>query len=206
MLLVNAPPAILQKVYPQLIWKIPTDKKEIYLTFDDGPIPDVTPWVLDELKKFKAKATFFCIGDNVWRNPKEFGKVLISGNSIGNHTFRHLDGWKSKTANYIQDVRQCAEFVPSKLFRPPYGRIKPSQIKCLKKDFKIIMWNVLSYDYKKNVNKDKCLKNILRTAKAGSIIVFHDSLKASDKLTYLLPRVLDHFSNKEFEFKAIQIK
>ncbi len=209
-------PRFIQRLYPERIWAFSHKEKSIYLTFDDGPIPEVTPWILDELKKYNAKATFFCIGENIQKHPEIFRRILAEGHSVGNHTFNHLNGWKTETSEYIDNVLKCeniinAEFINRqsaignrKLFRPPYGRITSKQAKILhKKDFKIIMWDVLSYDFYASVSEEKCLQNVLENMKAGSIVVFHDSLKAEKNLRYVLPKVLWFIEEKSLVSKYL---
>jgi len=196
-------PQIIQRLFPNLLWRFPSKEKVLYLTFDDGPIPEVTPWVLDTLQQFDAKATFFCVGDNVQKHPKIFERLLSEKHSVGNHTFHHLDGWKNKKDVYLSDIKKCAKSLNSNLFRPPYGRLKPQQASVIQKDYKIVLWDVLSGDFDPKLSKEKCLENVLTYAKEGSIIVFHDSLKAEEKLRYVLPRVLKHYQKLEFQFKKI---
>jgi len=193
-------PKFVQWLYPERIWAFPREQNSIYLTFDDGPIPEVTPWVLDELKKHNAKATFFCIGENVQKHPEIFRRILDEGHSVGNHTFNHLNGWKTEVSEYVDNVLKCEEVFNSEfgiqnselLFRPPYGRISSKQAKLLLKEgYKIVMWSCISYDYDRNVSEEKCLQNVLRSVRSGSIIVFHDSLRAQKNLRYVLPKVLE---------------
>lgn len=202
-------PFFLPWLYTDLIWRIPTQEKKLYLTFDDGPVPMVTEFVLTELEKAKARATFFCIGDNVRKHPEVFRKIIKDGHAIGNHTFNHLKGWNTPLKTYVDNVKLCDNQLKAdnsqlsiQLFRPPYGRIKRSQIKALK-EYKIIMWDVLAHDYSKNISPDRCLKGSIAATRPGSIIVFHDSLKAEKNMSYALPRFLDHFSNKGFTFEGI---
>ena len=202
-------PFFLRWLYADLIWKIPTQEKKLYLTFDDGPVPEVTEFVLAELEKIKAKATFFCIGDNVRKHPDVFRKIVMDGHTIGNHTFNHLKGWNTSVKTYVENVKLCDNELaianwqlPIHLFRPPYGRITRSQIKALK-DYKIIMWDVLTHDYSKNISPDRCLKGSIAATRSGSIIVFHDSLKAEKNMSYALPRFLNHFSDNGFTFEGI---
>jgi peptidoglycan/xylan/chitin deacetylase (PgdA/CDA1 family) len=197
-------PNFIQNLFPSFIWKIETDKKILHLTFDDGPIRQVTPWVLDQLRAFDAKATFFCVGDNVKKYPDVFKQVLAEGHTVGNHTFNHLSGWASENVPYFHNVRHCAYLVNSDLFRPPYGRMKPKQVQFLQRHYKIVMWDVLSGDFDQDLGEDQCLHNVIQFSKEGSIIVFHDSLKAFKNLKYVLPRVLEHFSNLGFSFQALQ--
>ena len=200
-------PFFVPLIYPSLIWRIPTDKKQLYLTFDDGPVEGPTEFVLKELEKVSAKATFFCIGDNVRKYPQIFKKVVDEGHAIGNHTFHHINGWKTKTSDYLQNIKLFESHLPAStalpvLFRPPYGRITPSQIRALN-GYKIIMWDVLSFDYSKNISPDECLRNTLKAIRPGSIIVFHDSFKAEKNMNFALPRVLSHFAEKGYSFQAL---
>ena len=209
---------LLRKFYPTLIWQIDTVVKCLYLTFDDGPHETATPFVLDTLKQFDAKATFFCIGKNVYQHRTVFERILAEGHTVGNHTQNHTNGWKSNDFFYMKDIQLAKELIPSNLFRPPYGRIKRSQIKLLQKSynknnekaddsvFNIIMWSVLSGDFDKNISKEKCLENVLKTTEKGSIIVFHDSAKAFERMEYSLPKTLEHFSKLGYQFKAIDLK
>lgn len=193
-------------IYPSLIWRVPTVQKELYLTFDDGPINGPTEFALDELKKADAKATFFCIGDNVRKYSSVFDRVLSEGHAIGNHTFNHINGWKTRTKDYLSNIQLFEKELPknlsTKFFRPPYGRITPSQIRALK-DYKIIMWDVLSFDYSKNISPEDCLKNTIKAVRPGSIIVFHDSLKAEKNMRFAVPRLIEHFQHKGFSFKTL---
>jgi peptidoglycan-N-acetylglucosamine deacetylase len=213
--MIHRVPFILPLLYPSLVWKIPTLGKDLFLTFDDGPIPGPTDFVLETLKKYSCKATFFCIGDNVSKHADVFKKVVNDGHVIGNHTFNHLKGWSTSLEKYVDNVKQCEDefrsryfagtnFEPrnSKLFRPPYGRITRRQVKALK-EYKIVMWDVLTVDYNKNLSAEACLQNSIRATRPGSIIVFHDSLKAEKNLTYALPRFIEHFQSQGFSFKVI---
>ncbi len=184
---------------------MPKDKKVLYLTFDDGPIPEVTEFVLDSLEKYKAKATFFCIGDNIGKHPLIFKKVVDGGHSIGNHTFNHLNGWKTSTDDYLENIKRCDQQLPlqTDLFRPPYGRITKSQAKALLPARKIVMWDVLSGDFSLNISPVKCLSKTIQYSRPGSILLFHDSIKAKKNMEYTLPRVLDHFGNMGYEFRKL---
>jgi len=190
-------------VYQNLIWNFKGKEKQLFLTFDDGPEPDITNWVLDVLTEYDAKATFFCVGNKVEQYPKIYNKIISQGHSIGNHTYSHKKGWTTASKEYISDVEKAAEFIDSSLFRPPYGRIRPYQLKVLKRDYKIIMWDVLSKDYDSNVSKEECLNNVIDYTESGSIIVFHDKLESQEKLRFVLPKVLDHFMEKGYTFNAI---
>ncbi len=196
-------PGFIQDLFPNFTWKVPTQEKIIYLTFDDGPIPEVTPWVLDQLAQYKAKGTFFCVGENVQKNQDVFQEVINQGHSVGNHTYNHLNGWGSDNIPYFHNIRHCARLVNSSLFRPPYGRLMPKQAQFLQRHYRIIMWDVLSGDFDINISKEQCLQNVVSKAKSGSIVVFHDSLKAQAKLKYVLPKVLEYFHQQGFRFEAL---
>ena len=196
-------PRLLQALAPSLTWHIPTDEKVLYLTFDDGPIPGVTPFVLAELRRFGAQATFFCVGDNVRKHPDVFAQILAEGHTVGNHTFNHLNGWKTPLAPYLENVAACAQLVGSQLFRPPYGRLRRAQRKALEGQYRIVMWDVLSGDFDLNISGETCLENVLQNALPGSIIVMHDSLKAEPRLRFALPRVLEHFAGQGYAFEAL---
>lgn len=188
-----------------LIWDFKTVDKTIYLTFDDGPTPDVTEKVLKILDNYNAKATFFCLGENVKNHPEIFQNILKHGHSIGNHTFNHFNGWKTRNGKYISNIEKSEKYINSNLFRPPYGRIRKAQINEIKNKYKIIMWTVLAGDYDKNISKEKCLNNVIDNAQKGSIIVFHDSVKAKENVLFALPEVLKYFSNLGFSFERIEL-
>jgi peptidoglycan/xylan/chitin deacetylase (PgdA/CDA1 family) len=199
-------PTLIQKIYKNYTWRFFTDKKEIYLTFDDGPTPKITDWTLDVLKAYNAKATFFCIGKNVIATPEIYTRILKENHQIGNHTHNHKNGFKTDLKQYVNNILEAEKHIenPSKLFRPPYGSIKRRQATKLRRlGYKLIMWDVLSADFDTTIHKEKCLQNVLKNTKNGSIIVFHDSVKASKNLTYTLPKVLDYFSKQGYVFKAI---
>ena len=208
-------PKVAKILFPSLVWDIPSDEKTIFLTFDDGPTPNITDWVLDELNSFNAKATFFCVGENIKHHPHIFNRLIDEGHGIGNHTYNHLKGWDTKTKAYLKNIKKCdttiTQFaktaVPnasSKLFRPPYGRIKRSQIKGVQKlGYKIVMWNVLAVDWNEKISQENCLSNVISNTKSGSIVVFHDSNKAARNMQYALPIVLRHFSDLGYSFKRI---
>jgi len=205
-------PLVVRKMFPQYMWHISTSKPVIYLTFDDGPTPEITEWVLEQLNNYNAKATFFCIGNNVKKYPDIVKKILKNGHSIGNHTHNHLKGWKTKTTAYVKNVETAKSVLDehnceTNLFRPPYGRIKPKQAnQLISKGYNIVMWDVLSFDWDANVTHEKCLDNIIKNTLKGSIVVFHDSLKASKNLKFVLPKVLEYYSQKDYSFKALDIK
>ncbi|WP_316816206.1 polysaccharide deacetylase family protein [Pedobacter nyackensis] len=199
-------PLLLKWYYPSLTWNKTRNDKVIYLTFDDGPIPDVTTFVLKTLKDFDAKATFFCIGDNIRKHPTVFNQIKKDGHRIGNHTFNHLKGWKTTDHVYLENVKKCQELTNTNLFRPPYGRIKKSQITGIKSkypDMEIIMWDVLSGDFDVELSPEKCYENVIKNTRNGSVIVFHDSLKAFDRLKYTLPLILKFFNDKGYQFGCL---
>jgi peptidoglycan/xylan/chitin deacetylase (PgdA/CDA1 family) len=206
--------SLIKKLFSQYIWDLPNTEKRVYLTFDDGPTPEITEWVLDQLELHNAKATFFCIGKNIEAHPSIFEKLTQRKHSIGNHTFNHLNGWKTTAEDYSTNISLCAASIKSnsieinnpesKLFRPPYGKIKSIQAKRLKSQgYKIIMWDVLSADFDQTITKERCLKNVVSNIKPGSIIVFHDSVKAFKNLEYTLPKVLKYLDENNFQCEAI---
>lgn len=198
-----SPSRILKQLAPGN-WEVKTDKKELFLTFDDGPIPGLTPAILDILKNHQVTATFFCVGDNVRKYPEIYKRILAEGHTVGNHTYSHLKGWKTSTEDYIENVLSCREFVDSKLFRPPYGKITPKQIRLVKRlGFEIIMWSVLSMDFKKEVTPEMCYRNVIDNAKQGSIVVFHDNIKAKENVLYALPKAIKYFQENNFEFSSL---
>ena len=224
-------PKLVQRMFPKRVWTFPEKSNAIFLTFDDGPIPNITPWVIQELKKNNAKATFFCIGENIKKNPDIFKTLISEGHSIGNHTYSHLNGWKTKVSEYVNNVilseaeankwskkstiKNLSTTAPpdgragsakeeQSLFRPPYGKITTKQSKILQeRGCKIIMWDILSADYNTSISEEKCLQNVLKSIAPGSIVVFHDSLKAEKNLRYALPKVLDFISEKGWKCERI---
>jgi peptidoglycan-N-acetylglucosamine deacetylase len=190
---------------------MPADEKILYLTFDDGPVPGPTEFVLEELARIGAKATFFCIGDNVQKHPLIFHRILGEGHAVGNHTFHHLSGWKANVTDYVANAEQCEEVVKNnsggrpisaRRFRPPYGRITRRQIAAMK-NYRIFMWDVLTNDYARNLSPDACLRGTIAAARPGSIVVFHDSLKAERNMSFVLPRFLEHFRIQGYSFNAL---
>ncbi len=196
-------PFFLKWIYPSILCKVPTQEKKLYLTFDDGPIPEITPKVIDLLNQYNAKATFFCVGDNVEKHPFEYSLLQKNNHAVGNHTYHHLNGFKTSLNKYVNDVNNASAFISSKLFRPPYGRITPAQYISLRKNYKIVMWDVLSYDFDASVNCEQCLQNVIKHSRNGSVIVFHDSVKAADKMLYALPEVLKCFTEQGYSFETI---
>ena len=205
--------AIIKKIFSNYIWDIPNNEKKIYLTFDDGPTPEITDWILSQLKTHSAKATFFCIGNNIKKYPDLFNKLISNGHSIGNHTFDHVNGWQLNKMSYIENIKRCEEAtsthaeIPnfkSSLFRPPYGKIKAGQARQLiKEGYKIIMWDVLSADFDRSISPEQCLENVVSNITSGSIVVFHDSKKAFKNLQYVLPKALDFIKEKGFKCEVI---
>ena len=228
-------PIVIQRIFKNYSWRFSTTKsteKIIYLTFDDGPTPEITAWTLATLTKYNAKATFFCLGKNIEKFPDIFQKIIADRHTIGNHTNNHLNGWKTDTTAYLKNVLKCEKLISTSLnqatnndepttnhhqlptnqqpatnlFRPPYGRIKPTQAKRLiEKGGKIIMWDVLSADFDQTISSEKCLDNVLKNTKNGSIVVFHDSVKAEKHLKFVLPKVLEYFSKKGYRFSSIAL-
>lgn len=200
-------PFWLKAFFPRYVWHIPTIEKKIFLTFDDGPIPEVTEYVLSKLNEFGAKATFFCIGDNVRKHPEIFQMLLKSGQSIGNHTYNHLNGWKTNDEIYIENIARCDEQlnIQTNLFRPPYGRMKRSQARFFPANRQIIMWDVLSGDFSPEITPEVCLRKTIKYTKPGSVILFHDSLKAQKNMIYTLPLFLEHFSRQGYSFEALSM-
>jgi peptidoglycan/xylan/chitin deacetylase (PgdA/CDA1 family) len=197
------------KLFSGSIWQMPSTPKAIYLTFDDGPHPLVTPFVLDELDKYNAKATFFCIGKNVVEHPGIYKAILNRGHTVGNHTYNHLNGWKTANAKYLQNILEAGKYIDSTLFRPPYGRIslkQHRQLQAMDKPFKVVMWSVLSGDFDLSITPEQCLKTVLKNTESGSVVVFHDSEKAFEKLRYALPAVLKYFSGNGYQFESIDSK
>ena len=189
--------------YPSLLWEMPkTGEKTIYLTFDDGPHPLITPKILEILKRYDAKATFFCIGNNVKKYPKAFELIKKEGHSVGTHTFNHENGWKTNTDDYIKSFQDANNLIQSDLFRPPHGKIKRSELRRLKRE-KIVAWTVIAYDWDHALSPEDVYQNVIRNAGNGSIVTFHDSLKAYSNMISALPRVLDFYSHKGFVFKAL---
>ena len=197
------PPRLLRKYYKDSVWRMNKDEPVIYLTFDDGPIEGLTPWVLDTLKQYGVKATFFCVGNNVEINHLIYERILNEGHKAGNHTYDHIKGWKSKTRDYLQNVERCEQLTKTKLFRPPYGRIKMPQFTRLIKEYKIVFWDVLTYDYDKLVTPETCLQNSIKYTRNGSIVVFHDNMKAQKNLKFVLPKYIEHFLKLNYKFSVL---
>lgn len=197
-------PGFVTKIFPRAIWTIPNPRKEIYLTFDDGPIPEATPAVLELLRKENIKATFFCVGENVFKHPEVYQQVLDEDHAVGNHTYNHYNGLKKKKKDYLRNIEKAGTVINSKLFRPPYGFMRRSQYRALKKQYKIIMWDVISCDYKRSLSKEEVMANVMDYVRPGSIITFHDHIKTYDNVMYVLPRVIKELKAQGYQFKKIE--
>jgi len=196
-------------LFPRYLWRMPAGKKQVYLTFDDGPHPTLTPWVLEQLNEYGARATFFCVGSNVAKYGAVYKRILEEGHAVGNHTHTHRNGWKTETTTYLQDVAEAAAYIDSNLFRPPYGKIKKAQAKGIAKALKkpkarIVMWDVLSGDFDQSRSSEACLNNVLKNTGDGSVIVFHDSEKAAAHLQYVLPKVLEKLSREGYRLVRLE--
>lgn len=203
-------PWIAKQLFASYTWSIDTKEEEVFLTFDDGPHPVITPWVLEQLKTYNARATFFCIGKNVQEHPAIYARVLNEGHATGNHTYNHVNGWKVDAKEYLQDVTKAAALIQTNLFRPPYGRIKWKQAKQINKalnrdDAKVIMWDVLSADFDQTITKEECLQNVISNYTKGSVIVFHDSEKAFPHLQFVLPKLLEHLKQEGYLCSRIEL-
>ena len=195
-------PSIAKYLYPSLVWKKNTEQKKIWITFDDGPDKKVTPFLVNLLGKFNIKATFFIIGSQAKKHPELVKLIINNGHKIGNHSFSHLSGYSTKNNKYLQDVEQAKKHIDSDIFRPPYGKITPSQIKSLKKDFKIIMWDIMSWDFKENISSNKIFRNVMDNVESGSIILFHNNLKSYNNLKKSLELILEKLKEQEYQFSA----
>jgi peptidoglycan-N-acetylglucosamine deacetylase len=203
-------PIIFKWLYPGLTWRVPTRQKKVFLTFDDGPVPEITEQVLEILKEKDVKATFFCVGDNVRKHPEIFRKVVQAGHQVGNHTQHHVVGWRMRRKHYFENIRQAHEEMmplsegqPLNLFRPPHGKISRMQIHGLKPEYRIIMWDVLSGDFDASLTPEECYYNTLRASRPGSIVVFHDNPKASPRVLFALPRYIDEMRSRGYTFHAL---
>lgn len=196
-------PFFLRWMYPKVVWNKSRKDKILYLTFDDGPIPEITPWILDTLANYNVKATFFCVGENIIKHPEIFDRILKEGHQVGNHTYNHLRGWDYSDEEYLENVYKCQKLTNTTLFRPPYARAKKSQLKVLHKNFEIIYWDVLSGDFDLNLSPANCYKNIINHTRNGSIIVLHDNIKAIPRVEYVLPKMLAHFIENGYVFNTL---
>jgi peptidoglycan/xylan/chitin deacetylase (PgdA/CDA1 family) len=196
-------PKIFQTLFPTLVWKNATNEKKVWLTFDDGPTPEITPFVLDTLLFYNVKATFFCLGEQMVKYPEILQRIKAEGHSIGNHSYSHPNGFTTCTKKYLKDIKKCQKIIPeTKLFRPPFGNIYPWQIGKLKKEYKIIMWNVMGWDFNKNTSKEKCFFNVVKNVENGSIILLHDNKKSRKTLQYALPKIIETLKERGFAFSA----
>lgn len=203
---IEQPPFFYRLLFTEAIWRIlHRGKRVVYLTFDDGPIPEETPWVLDVLDRYGIKATFFMVGDNVRKHPEVFEEVKRRGHSYGNHTMHHLHGLKECATTFFRDITEADRLIGSTLFRPPHGIISPLQTKLIKRHYNIIMYDVVSRDYSKRVTPEQVLDNVKRYTRNGSIIVFHDSLKAHTNMRYALPRAIEWLQKQGYEFRALEM-
>lgn len=193
-------PGIIKRLFSDFVWRYNSDEKKIYLTFDDGPIPESTLWTLDMLREKGVKATFFCVGDNVRKYPDLYRRIVEEGHVVGNHTHNHLKGWYQNTQKYVENVILASEFIDSKLFRPPYGLIKSAQARYLKTDYKIIMWDILSGDYRQDISPERCYQDVLNKIRPGSIILFHNHLRSEKNMRYTVPRLIDELRTQGYEF------
>jgi len=201
--LIQQPPFMLRWAYPGAVWRLDKISNTVYLTFDDGPIPDVTPWVLEVLKQENVKATFFCVGENVEKHLDIYNAILKDGHRVGNHSFHHIRGRKFKLNDYLEDVQKSADFISSNLFRPPYGSLTIGQYKALKKNYKIIFWDVLTEDYNQEKTPEDCLNNVKKFTRNGSVIVFHDSIKAAERLRNFLSAAIQYLKQQGYAFGLI---
>jgi len=203
-MLIERAPKLYRSLYPGSYWRFNSDKKVVYLTFDDGPIPEITPWVLDVLDKYNIKATFFCVGDNVRKHPDIYEMVLERGHKVGNHTFHHIQGLKTGTHSYLEDVDEAYFKIDSILFRPPHGHMRFSQFWALRKLYKIIMWDVVTRDYSRLMTADQVFEVVKKYTRNGSIIVFHDSLKAGNRMKESLPKSIEWLMEQGYSFELIE--
>lgn len=203
-MLIERPPFLYRLLFPGAVWRMPQENKCVYITFDDGPIPEVTPWVLDFLDQSQIKATFFCVGDNVRKYPELYREVLARGHKTGNHTFNHLQGLRTLTRNYLANVSKASEYIDSKLMRPPHGHIRCPQFWALRRNYRIVMWDLVTRDYSKILSGEEVFENVKQLTRNGSIIVFHDSLKSEKNLRYALPKAIAWLKNEGYEFRVIE--
>lgn len=201
---IEQPPWFYRALFPGATWRIPSDERCVYLTFDDGPIPQVTPWVLNTLDQYGVKATFFMVGDNVRKHPDVFRMVVERGHAVGNHTFHHIQGIRYWTRNYLADVEQAARLIPGNLFRPPHGHMRFPQLLRLRKTHRIVMWDVVTRDYSPHLSPQQVLENVKRYTRDGSILVFHDSLKAERNMRWAMPRAIEWLLQEGYRFKRIE--
>ena len=201
-MLIEQPPKLLRWLYPRALWRMDKNVKAVYLTFDDGPIPNITPWVLDLLDKYNIKATFFLVGDNVRKHPEEFKMIVERGHRVGNHTFNHISGLKYLSYNYLENTNKADELINSKLFRPPHGWMRWGQYMVLSHRYTVVMWDLVTRDYSKRLNGRQVLRNVKKYVRNGSIITFHDSIKSEKNMKYALPRAIEWLLEQGYEFKV----
>lgn len=201
-MLIEQPPKLLRWLYPRALWRMDKNVKAVYLTFDDGPIPNITPWVLDLLDKYNIKATFFLVGDNVRKHPEEFKMIVERGHRVGNHTFNHISGLKYLSYNYLENTNKADELINSTLFRPPHGWMRWGQYMVLSHRYTVVMWDLVTRDYSKRLNGRQVLRNVKKYVRNGSIITFHDSIKSEKNLKYALPRSIEWLLEQGYEFKV----
>lgn len=198
------PPLWLRRLYKDCYWNFPNEENKIYLTFDDGPTPELLPFILQTLDEYKVKATFFCVGNNIQKHPQLYSEMLSKEHVVANHTFNHLNGWKTPNKIYFRNIKEFDALHESNLFRPPYGRLRKSQMRQLAREYKIILWDVLSYDYDKNISPERCLQNVTANTRSGSVIVFHDNVKAERNLRFALPQFIAAAQRKGFAFDVLK--
>ena len=201
-MLIEQPPKLLRWLYPRALWRMDKNVKAVYLTFDDGPIPEITPWVLDLLDKYNIKATFFLVGDNVRKHPEEFKMIVERGHRVGNHTFNHISGLKYLSYNYLENTNKADELINSTLFRPPHGWMRWGQYMVLSHRYTVVMWDLVTRDYSKRLNGRQVLRNVKKYVRNGSIITFHDSIKSEKNMKYALPRAIEWLLEQGYEFKT----
>ncbi|MBQ9471260.1 MAG: polysaccharide deacetylase family protein [Bacteroidales bacterium] len=200
-----SPPKFLQRFFPRIIWSFPNEERGVFITFDDGPIPEVTPWVLDLLAQYNAKATFFCLAKNVERYPEIFHRIVAEGHAVGNHSYSHIKGWFTPTKQYVEDVDYANTYLNTNLFRPPYGRFTPKQIRLLRQRYHVVLWSILSMDYSRYIPEHRVAQYVMNHIKPGEIVVFHDSIKAQRNLRHALPFVLEAIAMRGYVAKPITI-
>ena len=198
-------PGYISMFFRHRVWRVANDNKTVYLTFDDGPVPEATPWILELLKEKGMKATFFCVGDNVRKHPEIFEQILSEGHAVGNHTMRHEKGIVTEESSYLDSVDEASKYIESSLFRPPYGRMSGKQSRVLRKKFRIIMWTWLSYDYDQNVPTQRIIHKAEKEIRSGDIVVFHDNMKSFDRLKEILPEVLNDIEKKGLKALPISL-
>ncbi len=196
-------PFFIRWFYPQSLWRVKTKEKVAYLTFDDGPIPEVTPWVLELLKKEKIKATFFCVGENVKKHPEVYQRVISEGHRTGNHTFNHLQSFRTPSNQYLKNIEVSEQYMHSKLFRPPHGQLRPRILKAIQKKYSVVFWDLLSCDFDASKSPEDCFEIVRKKARPGSVIVFHDSLKAEKNMKYALQKTISHLKKQGYRFELI---